>query len=181
MRNIAIDEFKNYTFLSGIEHAPGGKYAAYAVHQVDLDGNKYLSNLHLLDVEKKSTRKLTAFNKESSFKWLNEEEIIFSTIREEKDKEDSESLKEFTQLYKIHIHGGEADKYIRFNKRVSSYEFLQNGMILASTYFDNNTKDQLTLEEKELGEELKRLKEEKDYEVLEEIPYWSNGGPGRGF
>lgn len=176
MRNIAIDEFKNYTFLSGIEHAPGGKYAAYAVHQVDLDGNKYLSNLHLLDVEKKSTRKLTAFNKESSFKWLNEEEIIFSTIREEKDKEDSESLKEFTQLYKIHIHGGEADKYIRFNKRVSSYEFLQNGMILASTYFDNNAKDQLTLEEKELGEELKRLKEEKDYEVLEEIPYWSNGG-----
>src|SRR5690606_33703509 len=59
---------------------------------------------------------------------------------------------------------------------VSSYEFLKNGMILASVYFDNNAKDQLNLDEKELSEELKRLKEEKDYEVLEEIPYWSNGG-----
>lgn len=176
MRKITLDEFKNYTFLSGIDHAPGGKFAAFAVHKVDLEGNKYLSNLHLYDVEKNAVRKLTSFNKESAFKWLNEEEIVFSAIREEKDQEDSESLKEFTQVYKIHIHGGEADKFIRFNKRVSSYEFLQNGMILASVYFDNNAKDQLSLDEKELSIELKRLKEEKDYEVLEEIPYWSNGG-----
>lgn len=176
MRNIALDEFKNYTFLSGIDHAPGGKHAAFAMHKIDLDGNKYLSNLYLLDVEKNTVKKLTAFNKESSFKWLNEEEIIFSTIRDEKDKEESESRKEFTQLYKINIHGGEADKYIRFNKKVSSYEIMKNKMILASVYFDNNAKDQLTLDDKELSEELKRLKEEQDYEVLEEIPYWSNGG-----
>src|SRR5690554_7760018 len=142
MRNIALDEFKNYTFLSGIDHAPGGKHAAFAMHKIDLDGNKYLPNLYLLDVEKNTVKKLTAFNKESSFKWLNEEEIIFSTIRDEKDKEESESRKEFTQLYKINIHGGESDKYIRFNKKVSSYEIMKNKMILASVYFDNNAKDQ---------------------------------------
>ncbi|MBO1264326.1 S9 family peptidase [Proteiniclasticum sp. SCR006] len=140
-----------------------------------MEGNKYLSNLHLLDVKSGETRKLTAFNKESSFKWLDAENILFTTIREDKDKEESESLKEFTQVYKINIHGGEADKYIRFNKKVSAYEVLYNGLLLASAYYDNNSKDQLTLDEKELSDELKRLKEEKDYEVLDEIPYWSNG------
>ncbi|MFH5837390.1 prolyl oligopeptidase family serine peptidase [Proteiniclasticum sp. C24MP] len=175
MRNIAIDDFKNYKFLSGIEHSPDGKHAAFVLHEVDMEGNKYLSNLHLLDVSSNETRKLTAFNKESSFKWLDEENILFTTIREDKDKEESESLKEFTQVYKINIHGGEADKYIRFNKKVSAYEVLHNGIFLASAYYDNNSKDQLTLDEKELSDELKRLKEEKDYEVLDEIPYWSNG------
>lgn len=175
MRNLAIDDFKNYKFLSGIEHSPDGKYAAFVLHQVDMEGNKYLSNLHLLDLSTNETRKLTAFNKESSFKWLDEEHILFTTIRDEKDKEESESLKEFTQVYKISIHGGEADKHIRFNKKVGAYEVLHNGIFLASAYYDNNSRDQLTLDEKELSEELKRLKEEKDYEVLEEIPYWSNG------
>lgn len=175
MRNIAIDDFKNYKFLSGIEHAPDGNHAAFVLHEVDMEGNKYLSNLHLLDVKSGETRKLTAFNKESSFKWLDAENILFTTIREDKDKEESESLKEFTQVYKINIHGGEADKYIRFNKKVSAYEVLHNGLFLASAYYDNNSKDQLTLDEKELSDELKRLKEEKDYEVLDEIPYWSNG------
>lgn len=176
MRKITIDEFKNFTFLSGIEHAPDGKHAAFAVHGVDLEGNKYLSNLYILDTKTEKTRKLTAFNKEASFKWLDDENILFTTIREDKDKEDQESLKEFTQVYKINIHGGEADKYLRFNKKVLSYEILKSGEILASVYFDNNAKDQLTLDDSALGDELKRLKEEKDYEVLEEIPYWSNGG-----
>ena len=176
MRNLTIDDFKNYKFLSSIEHSPDGKHAAFALHEVDLDGNKYLSNLHLLHVKTYETRKLTAFNKESSFKWLDDENILFTTIRDEKDKEESESLKEFTQVYKINIHGGEADKFVRFNKKVSSYEVLHNGIFIASAYYDNNSKDQSTLEEKDLTDELKRLKEEKDYEVLEEIPYWSNGG-----
>lgn len=175
MRNLAIDDFKNYKFLSGIEHSPDGKHAAYVLHEVDLEENKYLSNLHLLHLDSNETRKLTAFNKESSFKWLDDENILFTTIRDEKDKEESESLKEFTQVYKINIHGGEADKFVRFNKKVSSYEVLHNGIFLASAYYDNNSKDQSTLDEKELADELKRLKEEKDYEVLEEIPYWSNG------
>lgn len=176
MRNLALDDFKNYKYLSGIEHAPDGKHAAFVLHEVDLEGNKYLSNLHLLNLETRTTRKLTAFNKESSFKWLDAENILFTAMREDKDKEDSEAMKEFTQIYKIHIHGGEADKYIRLNKKVSAYEVLKNGLILAAAYYDNNSKDQLNLDEKELSDELKRLKEEKDYEVLEEIPYWSNGG-----
>lgn len=176
MRKLTIDDFKNYKFLSSLNHSPDGTYAGFAVHAVDMEENKYLSNLYLLNLVTEEVRKLTTFNKEASFKWLDDENIIFSTIRENKDKEDLESLKEFTQVYKINIHGGEADKFIRFNKAVGAYEFLSDGTILASANYDHNAKDQTTLDEESLSKELKRLKEEKDYEVLEEIPYWSNGG-----
>lgn len=176
MRKLTIDDFKNYKFLSSLAHSPNGRYAGFAVHGVDMEENKYLSNLYLLNLETEEVRKLTSFNKESRFQWLDDEHIIFSTIRDNKDKEDQESLKEFTQIYKINIHGGEADKFIRFNKAVGTYEFLSDGNILASATYDNNAKDQTTLDEESLSKELKRLKEEKDYEVLEEIPYWSNGG-----
>lgn len=176
MRKLNIDDFKNYRFLSGLDHSPDGKHLAFSLHEVDMEENRYLSNLYLLNLENEKVTKLTAFNKESSFKWLDDENIIFSAVRDDKDKEEMESLKEFTQVYKINIHGGEADKFIRFNKKVGAYEFLSSGNILSSSYFDHNAKDQLTLDETQLAKELKRLKEEKDYEVLEEIPYWSNGG-----
>jgi len=176
MRKLNIDDFKNYKFLSGLDHSPDGTHLAFSLHEVDMEENRYLSNLYLLNLENEKVTKLTAFNKESSFKWLDDENIIFSAVRDDKDKEEMESLKEFTQVYKINIHGGEADKFIRFNKKVGAYEFLSSGNILSSSYFDHNAKDQLTLDETQLAKELKRLKEEKDYEVLEEIPYWSNGG-----
>ena len=176
MRKLNIDDFKNYKFLSGLDHSPDGTHLAFSLHEVDMEENRYLSNLYLFNLENEKVTKLTAFNKESSFKWLDDENIIFSAVRDDKDKEEMESLKEFTQVYKINIHGGEADKFIRFNKKVGAYEFLSSGNILSSSYFDHNAKDQLTLDETQLAKELKRLKEEKDYEVLEEIPYWSNGG-----
>lgn len=175
MEQLKIDDFKNYRFLSGIRHSPDGKNACFAVHQMNLEENRYDSNLHILNVETGKTRKLTASNKESQFKWLDDENIVFTAIRDEKDKEKSEALEEMTELYKINIHGGEADKYLSFKKELGNYEFLSDGSILASVSFDSNNMELIGLEGEERSRELKRRKEEKDYEVLEEIPFWSNG------
>lgn len=176
MRKLTLDDFKNYKFLSGIEHSPDGRHVGFVVHEADMEENKYRSNLYLAEVATRKVRKLTTFDKESSFKWQDDEHLVFATIRDPKDKEAAESHKEFTQLYRIPIHGGEADKYLRLKKSLGSFDFLAGGDVLATCAFDLNAKDQLNLSETELSDELKRLKEEEDYEVLEEIPFWSNGG-----
>lgn len=175
MRNLQPDDFKNFTYLSQVEYAPGGKHAAFVRHQVDMENNKYLSNIYILDVKSLSVRKLTAFDEEKSFKWLNDEEILFTANRDEKDQKKKEEFEEFTQLYKINIHGGEAEKDIRFNKNVSTYEILDSGKILGNASFDPNKNEFQDLTDAQISKEKERLKEEKDYEVLEEIPYWSNG------
>ena len=176
MRKLKTDDFKNYTYLSQIEYSFDGKYAAFLRHQVDMDENKYLSNIYILELDSLNVRKLTSFDEEKNFKWLNNDEILFAANRDEKDKKKKEDFEEFTQLYKINIHGGEAIKDIRFNKNVSSYEILNSGKILGITSFDPNKKEFQDLTDTQITAEKERLKEEKDYEVLEEIPYWSNGG-----
>lgn len=176
MRKLKTDDFKNYTYLSQIEYSFDGKYAAFLRHQVDMDENKYLSNIYILELDSLNVRKLTSFDEEKNFKWLNNDEILFAANRDEKDKKKKEDFEEFTQLYKINIHGGEAIKDIRFNKNVSSYEILNSGKILGIASFDPNKKEFQDLTDTQITAEKERLKEEKDYEVLEEIPYWSNGG-----
>ncbi len=75
---------------------------------MDVDENKYLSNIWLYNVDNKTINKLTAFNQESSYVWLDDENIIFSTVREEKDKKRKEKGEPFTIYYIINIKGGEA-------------------------------------------------------------------------
>ncbi|MBP1919615.1 alpha/beta hydrolase family protein [Youngiibacter multivorans] len=175
MERLTIEDFKNYRFLSGIRHSPDGKNACFVVHLMNLEENRYDSTLYILNVESGKTRKLTSSNKETQFKWLDDENIVFTAMRDEKDKEKSEALEEITELYKINIHGGEADKYLSFKKELGTYEFLFDGSVIATVTFDSNSHELLGLEGEDRSKELKRRKEEKDYEVLEEIPYWSNG------
>lgn len=176
MELLKIEDFKDYKYLSGIKHSPDGKHACFALHQTDLEENKYLSNLYILELETERIRKLTTFNEESGFKWQDDEHVVFTALRDKKDKEKSEALEELTVLYRINIHGGEADTYLSFRKKLGSFEFLKDGNILATISFDKNVKELEGLEGEERAKELKRRKEEQDYEVLEEIPYWANGG-----
>ncbi len=177
MRKLNVDDFKNYSYLSQIEYSPDGNHAAFIKHDVSLEENKYLSNIYVLALDSLEVKKLTSFDEDKSFKWLNSEDILFLSDRDEKDKKKKEEdFEEFTQLYKINIHGGESVKDLRFNKTVSTYEILSNEKILAAISYNPNRNDFQDLNDMEIADEKIRLKEEKDYEVLEEIPYWSNGG-----
>jgi dipeptidyl aminopeptidase/acylaminoacyl peptidase len=176
LEKIKIDDFMRYKFLSGIKHSPDGKYACFVLHETDLEEYKYLSNLWLYNFEKETYFKLTAFDSERSFLWLDNENILFSDIRAAKDKEKKEAGEEFTQYYKINIHGGEAVKSIRVPRNVNSIKAMAVDTFLLTSDFYSNKKELNSLSEEEKSKELKERKEEKDYEVLEEIPFWSNGG-----
>ncbi|HSP47437.1 MAG TPA: S9 family peptidase [Clostridiaceae bacterium] len=176
MELLKIEDFKDFKYLSGIKHSPDGKHACFALHQPDLEENKYLSNLYILELETEKIRKLTTFNEESGFKWQDDEHVVFTALRNKKDKEKSDALEELTELYRINIHGGEADKYISFKKKLGTFEFLKDGNILATVDYNQNAKELLDLEGEARAKELERRKEEQDYEVLEEIPFWANGG-----
>ena len=88
MTKLRLDDFIHYKFLSNIKHSPNGKFACFVVHEQNLEDNNYESNLWLYDVDKEEYFQLTSLGRESNFIWLaNNEEIIFSSLRKEKDKE----------------------------------------------------------------------------------------------
>lgn len=171
MENIKIDDFTRFKFLSGIKHSPDGEHACFVLHQADLEENKYLSNLWILDVKKESYYQLTAFDSERSFLWIDNKNIIFADIRDPKD-----CSEEFTQYYKINIDGGEAVKLLRIPRTVNSIKIIDIDNIMFTSDYNSNQRDLNSLNPEEKIKELKERKEEKDYEVLDEIPFWSNGG-----
>lgn len=176
MENIRIDDFKDYRFLSGIEHSPDGKHACFAVHKAELEENKYLSNLWVYNSKEGKVSQLTSFDNEKSFIWMDNETILFPDIRDEKDKEKQEKGEEFTQYYRIGINGGEALKAFRIQRAVSAIKMVDENTYLFTSSYNSTIKDLNSLEESEKEKELNKRREEKDYEVIEEIPFWANGG-----
>lgn len=177
MKKLQLDEFTRYQFLSGIEFSPDGKTACFAVHKANMEDNGYDSNLWLYEGGEEGPRQLTGFNQEGNFLWLQDgKHLIFSSTRDKKDKERLEKGEVFTKYYRIHIYGGEAQPYFTIPLRVTGIKQVDEDTFLFTAVDHPLMKDLSNCSEEEKAKELKKRKEEKDYEVLEEIPFWSNGG-----
>lgn len=177
MKNLKLDDLTKYKFLSNLDLSPNGKFACFAVHESNVEENKYDSNLWLYNLEKKNLYKFTSFNRESMYIWLESgEDIMFSSVRDFKDKESLEDGESFTQFYKINIHGGEAEKFFKLPMNVKQIKQISKDKFIFTGSYNPMNVDLENLNFEEKDKELKRRKEEEDYEVMEEIPFWENGG-----
>jgi dipeptidyl aminopeptidase/acylaminoacyl peptidase len=174
MEKIKIDDFSRYKFLSGIKHSPDGKHAAFTVYEPDFEGNKYNSCLWAMNTETGSCFQLTSFGSEKGFLWLDNDNLAFPGERDPKDKEKLEAGEEFTQLYKINIHGGEALPYLRLPIAAVNITILNDNSLMFLSEYNAGMPLYYTLSQEEREERLKYKKAEKDYEVLDEIPFWAN-------
>lgn len=175
MKKISIDDFTHYHFLSGITHSPDGKHACFVVHQADLDANRYRSNLWLLDIATERYYQLTAFDGESSFLWLDNTHILFPAIRDAADRNKKDAGEEFTQYYKIHIHGGEAVKALRIPRNVHTLERIDDQHYLFLSVYSAGRTELTGASNAAKTDAPAAGKTADDYEVLEEIPFWANG------
>lgn len=179
MERIKLEDFTRFHFISGLEFSGDGAHACFAVHKANLDQNDYDSNLWVLETESGRYFQLTALNKERAFTWLKDSEhIVFMGLRDPKDRERRESGDEFSVFYKISIHGGEAVKFFDVPFTVSLIEQIDSDNFLLLAAYNPARPSLAGLDEAERAKALKQRKEDRDYEVLETIPYWSNG---RGF
>lgn len=176
VEKLQLEDFTGYTFLSGLEYNPQGSHACFVAHKADLEENNYRSNLWVYDAESGQIFQLTALDKEQSFIWLDDEHILFPGLRNLQDKEKQEAGQVFTVYYKISIRGGEAREAFRIPLAVRTLVKVDANRFLFTAVFNSRRPDLENLNEEEKAAELKKRKEEKDYEVLEEIPFWSNGG-----
>lgn len=175
MEHLELADFTKYKFLSGITYSPNGRYACFAVHQADVEDNTYNSTLWVYRVDEDQCFQLTTLGKETSFIWLDNQHILFPGQRSSKDKERLKKGEEFTVFYKISINGGEASEAFRVPLPVSSIRQITTDKFLLTANYNPNRPPLDSYSEQDKLDELKHRKEERDYEVLEEIPYWFNG------
>ena len=175
MENLHLDDFTRYKFLSGLKYSPDGNKAGFILHRMDVEENKYLSNIHIYDTRTNTEFKLTSQNSEKAFLFKDSNTILFPDIRDPKDKSRIENGEELTVYYEISLDGGEANKSFEIPLNVTDIEILDEDKFLLTALYDNNRPKLEGLSEDEKRKVLKQFKEEQDYEVLDEIPFWFNG------
>lgn len=169
MKKVGLDFFKEVNFLSQLKAK--GDYLSYVVSNADMDKNDYTSSIYLYNIKDQNHRRLTSGTRDGSYLWLNEEEILFRGKRDENKKKIQE-----THFYKINVNGGEAEKFLSLPYQIGKIEYIKEGQFLfVASYIEalDKIKD---LKGHEKEDYIKSLDEEDDYEVIEEIPFWSNGG-----
>lgn len=176
MENLKLKDFLDYKYLSNLEFSPNGENAGFVVHTTNYDDNNYQSNIWLLNNKTKKYSKLTSLNEEKSFLWIDNSTIIFSASRDAKLREKVSQGEKWTAYYSIDINGGEADKYMQIPLLVTAIKMIDKDNFVLTAQYDNYGINLNELTGEERSKAVAKLKEEKDYEVLDEIPFWSNGG-----
>ena len=156
-QKIEIDSFLKFQFVSNPTFSPDGKKAAFVVQQANLKDNNYPGDIHLLDIETKTTSQLTSGGDAKGYVWTPEGTLLFAAKRTKEDKE----AKDDTIFYEISPEGGEAKKAFSLPIQAGRIEPVDSDLYVVSATQNN-------------GQPLK----DRAYEIIEESPFWFNG---RGF
>lgn len=169
MKPIAIDDFCAVRSLANVTFSPEGTSACFTVSQAKKEKNCYESRLYLLKGGR--VRALTGGGKESSFCYLDENTVLFAGDREG-EKEPSLT----SRFYKIALDGGEANLAYTFPIPVSQVFPLKNGdlLVVGSTF--PGFEDLYKGDKKFVKAYFDDKKENEDYEVISQLPWWWNGG-----
>ncbi len=174
MRKLERNDIFNYAFLAKPAFSPTGKRAAFVVSRAVEARNGYESDIWLS--EDGRVMKLTSGGDGSSYFFEDDTHILFAADRDPsyaKRREDGEKL---TSYFRISVDGGEAERAFTVPLAVSEIKKLPCGSYAVTAVYNAGDPDFSNLDE--TGKQLlaKRVKSEADYQVMEEIPVWENGG-----
>jgi len=167
MQRIGIDHFTRYLFPSSLKAK--GNLVAFIGKRASLEDNKYYSDIYLFDGT--GVRPLTSTGDVQSLYWLGDS-LVFPAIRKEKDKERIEKKLPLTVLQRLDPGFGEAQEFARFPMSITDIEFISEDEYFFTATYDPLI-ERLSCEDEEKS--AKALKEENDYIVFDEIPFWHNG------
>lgn len=93
MENLQLDDFTRYKFLSGLKFSPDGSKIGFILHKIDVENNKYFSNIYIYDIKKEKSFKLTSQDSVKTFLFKDKNTILFPDTRDSKDKSKKEKEK----------------------------------------------------------------------------------------
>ena len=174
MEAIQMKDLLDYKFLSDVQFSPDGKAAAFVVSYGEEEENCYKRNIWIYENGK--TRQLTGLGKEGKYFWEDSTHILFPAVRSDAEKKKKEEKEIFTSFYRIDIHGGEAVLAFTLPYSAGKIEAISDGKFWVSGSIDANYPDYYKMTEEERKKVHKQYKEDEDYEIIDETPFWMNGG-----
>ncbi len=174
MKKIGLKDILTYEFLSNIDYCPDGSKAAFVVSHAKEEENKYEGCIWLYENGK--VRQLTGLGKERSFFWEDNENILFAANRTEAEQKRAKDGKEqFTSYYRINVYGGEATHAFTLPYPANSLKRLDENRLVVRGGIEVPYADYYKMTKEEKAEVAKKREEEKDYQVIDEMPFYFNG------
>lgn len=127
MKNLQLNSFLEYKFLSNLDFNTEGKYLAFTMTEPNLDKNNYKNSIWIYNLENREFKKITQMNKEKNAIWLNENIILFASDRNEETQSKTKQGETWTDFYAIDIRGGEAYEYMKIPMQVTGIKKLEIG------------------------------------------------------
>ena len=174
MEKLLLEDFTKYKYLSALKFSPNSSHSAFINTGIDLDENEYTSTISILDNNDNSIDEISYSKRQSNLLWKDDETIIFSAD-EEDGKDRREKGEPFTRIYEMNIRDKEATLLFEIALNIGSLKILDEERFIFSASFDPRFSNFRDLDKEGKSEFLDKLKEEKDYEIIDEIPFWSNG------
>ncbi len=173
MKAIELGDILRYRFLSNIRYAPGGQRAAFVAANANEEENCYEQRLWLY--ENGRLRQLTDLGKEGRFVWLDENRLLFPAVRSAAEKKRADAHEAFTALYALDLRGGEALPFLTLPFTAGEIKVLDENRFVVSGTVDKRWPELYAAGEEEREKLRKQREEDKDYEVLDELPWYFNG------
>ena len=167
---VAADHFTKFVNLRGLMRQ--GKNILFTKNRV-VD-NEYRTDLWLFDTGSKAFRQLTDGIELGAYHWDSADRVIFTAVTDPADRDLQEKRIPITSFYSLNTTTGEQTFLFRVRKNVSDFEKIRDDwwFFLCS----DNLRDDAFL--RQAGGDWARFaeikKEEEDYLIAEEVPYWTN-------
>lgn len=174
MKTLTADAFMKYRFLSDLTLAPESKAAAFRCAEADPEKNGYRRDLWLLP-ENGAARRLTTDGKAGAFLWDDAQTLLFTADRDPALAKKREAGEDCTAFYRIRTDGGEAAPAFTVPLAAVPEAKAADGLYLLRADWDMRFSKAAFLQGKAKAALLEEKKAEKDYEVLDELPFYLNG------
>jgi len=169
-KKVGADHFERFVNLGGL--AKRGTDLLFTKNRV-VDG-AYKTDLWLFDTVKKTYRQLTDDVEIGTYHWDDGGKVLFTAVIEEEDKALQEKQIPITVLYSLDPKTGEREVLLRVRKNIAEFAKIQDDwwFFLCSDKLRDDSYLEQAGGDWEKFAEIK--KEESDYFIAEEVPFWTN-------
>lgn len=164
--NIKIDDFKLNKPVSALKISPDGRSKVFTVTDVDMASNGYKNSFYMLD-ENDSLKRLST-NDVSSTYAIDNSGIIFV--------KSDEKRKYASIVYRLSFTGGEREELFRLMYPINSVRVLDEDNLVLTISNSEKIRHFKDMDQETYEKKSAEIKEEDDYTIYDEIPFYLNGG-----
>lgn len=172
MEKLRIKDFTDYRFLSGLCFSPSGEKAAFFSRKANLGTNGYDLHLHLCHVHDGTVELLLENIAADFFCWEDDDTLLVPLLATEEERRTVASGELLTSFYRLDVKTKACTHSFSVPTNAHMIQKLAEGKYLLRSWFNACRPDVEHASGEEKERLLKKVQDDSQYEILDEIPFW---------